>query len=185
MNPQFSDPRFSSRWTWRRRRRWARWSSRWWRGWKSAEGRDKQSRLNLNTHLMFKYQGCTPRLVPQGIELPRPTPQKLAKAAERGKVDFNLFCLYLLTILTRQTYTLSGNQLIYALLPRPADFPPCPTPKAKCSAPCSLILILILTLISMNSVFEQVVKLGCHWFALNSSLLLFYRELLTCCHTKV
>ena len=145
------------------------------------ERRGPRQAIQVELEYAFKYQGCTPRLVPQGIELPRPTPQKLAKAGERDKVDFNLLCLYLLTILTRQTYTLSGNQLIYAILPRAANFPPCPTPKAKCSAPCILILILI----SMNSVFSQVVKLGCHWFALNSSLLLFYRELLTCCHTKV
>ena len=31
---------------------------------------------------------------------------------------------------------------------------------------------------------HQVVKLGCHWFALNSSLLLFYRKLLTLLNKK-
>ena len=68
------------------------------------ERRGPRQAIQVELEYAFKYQGCTPRLVPQGIELPRPTPQKLAKAGERDKVDFNLLCLYLLTTLTGQRY---------------------------------------------------------------------------------
>ena len=99
------------------------------------ERRGPRQAIQVELEYAFNYQGCTPRLVPQGIELPRPTPQKLAKAAERGKVDFNLLCLYLLTTLTRQTYTLSGNQLIYALLPGQVPQPTCFWKWVGCTIP--------------------------------------------------
>ena len=52
-------------------------------------------------------------------------------------------------------------------------------PPVSCKHLLERSSIRILCFGSIHKALHQVVKLGCHWFALNSSLLLFYRKLLT------
>ena len=53
------------------------------------ERRGPRQAIQVELEYAFNYQGCTPRLVPQGIELPHPTPQKLRS----GTKLISIFCV--------------------------------------------------------------------------------------------